>query len=205
MTEETKSDPEEDSRCLKIMQRIVVGCILGIVAIAGIVGIVLLIVKAVVFERVEYVECWSNETVWNDIESLVIPSNMCNDENVTALDLSKYPKLKNVTIGNDSFMYVGNVTITGLKKLVSVVIGNYSFTTQRYYSNSGPNRHFYLKNCPKLRELRIGRHSFDYYTVCEIENTKALEVIEMGDVDRDSKNFYYASTLELKSVLIHSE
>ena len=53
---------------MKIMQRIVVGCILGIVAIAGIVGIVLLIVKAVVFERVEYVECWSNETVWNDIE-----------------------------------------------------------------------------------------------------------------------------------------
>ena len=189
---------------MKTMQRIVVGCILGIVVIAGIVGVVLLIVNAVAFERAEYVECWSNETVWNDIESLVIPNNMCNDEKVTTLDLSKYPKLKNVMIGNNSFMYVGNVTITGLKKLVSVVIGNYSFTTQRYYSKSGPNRHFYLKNCPKLRELRIGRHSFDYYTVCEIENTKALEVIEMGDLEKESKNFYSAS-LELKSILIHNE
>ena len=58
--------------------------------------------------------------------------------------------------------------------------------------------HFYLKNCKKLRELKIGHHSFSGYTVCEIENVPSLEVIEMGEVDEESDNFFYAS-LELKS------
>ena len=38
----------------------------------------------------------------------------------------------------------------------------------------------------------------------EIENVDALEVIEMGAVDKTSFNFDYAS-LELKSILIHRE
>ena len=41
--------------------------------------------------------------------------------------------------------------------------------------------------------------------MCEIENVDALEEIEIGDVDKKSYNFAYASTLELKSILIHRE
>ena len=69
-----------------------------------------------------------------------------------------------------------------------------------YFNNSGndPNRHFYLKNCENLRELKMGRFSFSDYTVCRIESVDSLEVIEMGDVNEWSDNFYYAS-LELKS------
>ena len=44
----------------------------------------------------------------------------------------------------------------------------------------------------------MGRYSFSDYSVCEIENVPSLEVIEMGDVNKESGNFYYAS-LELKS------
>ena len=66
------------------------------------------------------------------------------------------------------------------------------------------NRDFYLKNCPKLKSLRIGEYSFSDYSVCEIESVDALEVIEMGDLNEESRNFYYAS-LELKSILIHNE
>ena len=61
-----------------------------------------------------------------------------------------------------------------------------------------PNAHFYLKNCPGLRELKIGPHSFSDYSVCEIENVPSLEVIEMGELNEWSCNFYCAS-LELKS------
>ena len=50
----------------------------------------------------------------------------------------------------------------------------------------------------------MGRYSFSDYTVCEIENVDALESIEIGDVDKKSCSFYYAS-LELKSILIQSE
>ena len=62
-----------------------------------------------------------------------------------------------------------------------------------------PDRHFYLKNCERLRELRIGIWSFIDYSVCEIENVPSLEVIEMGESNEWNRNFSYAS-LELKSV-----
>ena len=56
-----------------------------------------------------------------------------------------------------------------------------------------------MKNCEKLRELKIGRCSFEYYSVCEIENVGSLEVIEMGESKRDSYTFFYTASLKLKS------
>ena len=44
----------------------------------------------------------------------------------------------------------------------------------------------------------MGRYSFNEYSVCEINNTPSLEMIEMGDVNEVSANFLYAS-LGLKS------
>ena len=138
------------------------------------------------------------------LRSVVIGNNQCNAESVTELDLSKYPLLKSVTIGDESFMYVNEVSIIGLSDLESVQIGKNSFTKKKNGSGNDPNRHFYLKNCPKLKSLKMGRYSFSDYTVIEIENVDALEVIEMGDLNEWSYNFYYAS-LELKSILIHNE
>ena len=140
----------------------------------------------------------------NNITSIVIDNNKCNEESVTVLDLSKYPKLKSVTIGDESFMYVNEVIITGLNELESVVIGENSFTKNKNYNGNDPNRHFYLKNCPKLKSLMIGIESFSDYSVIEIENVDALEVIEIGVLNEWSDSFYYAS-LELKSILIHRE
>ena len=56
----------------------------------------------------------------------------------------------------------------------------------------------YVKNCDALKELKIGRYSFSDYSVIEIENVNSLELIEMGEVNRESNSFGYAS-LELKS------
>ena len=78
-----------------------------------------------------------------------------------------------------------------------------SFTQHKNSYGNDPNRHFYLKNCPKLKSLKMGRYSFSDYTVIEIENC-GLEVIEMGDLNEWSRNFTYAS-LELKSIHIHCE
>ena len=89
-------------------------------------------------------------------------------------------------------------------ELESVEIGMNSFTQHKDSYGNDPNRHFYLRNCPKLKSLKIGRYSFSDYTVIEIESVDALEVIEIGDLHEDSLNFIYAS-LELKSILIHSE
>ena len=82
--------------------------------------------------------------------------------------------------------------LIGLNKLERVVIGDSCFT---YYHEGemNPNRHFYLKNCERLRELKMGNHSFSDYSVCEIENVPSLEVIEMGN------NSFHDAPLELKS------
>ena len=103
-------------------------------------------------------------------------------------------------MGDCCFRETEELKLIGLNKLESVVIGKYSFTKVDYNAANGmnPNRHFYLKNCEKLRELKIGCYSFTDYCVCEIENVPSLEVIEMGELNEFSGNFYYAS-LELKS------
>ena len=55
-----------------------------------------------------------------------------------------------------------------------------------------------MKNCERLRELKMGRYSFSDYDVCEIENVPSLEVIEMGELSDGSSNFEYGS-LQFKS------
>ena len=140
-----------------------------------------------------------------DVTEIVVNDGL-NEPDFTGFDLSGFSKLKRLEIGNDCFSYVEEVKLIGLSELESVVIGEKSFTKYKdtYHITPDPNRHFCLKNCPKLKSLKMGHHSFMDYTVCEIENVDALEVIEMGDLDEASCNFPYAS-LELKSVLIHSE
>ena len=135
------------------------------------------------------------------VESIEVSNGCCNEVGLKELDLSGFVNLRELKVGNECFSYVKEVKLIGLSELESVVIGSKSF--RRDGDSRGGS--FYLKNCPKLRELRItGVRSFGDYDVIEIENVEALEVIEMGKLNEWSGNFYYAS-LELKSILIHSE
>ena len=139
-------------------------------------------------------------SITKDITELVVPSNRCNSEKISTLDLSLFPQLKSIEIGDECLMYVKIVKLIGLNQLERVVIGQNSFTKTKndWPEFINPDRHFYLKDCERLRELIIGRCSFSDYSVCEIENVTSLEVIEMGEVNERSYNFRYAS-LELKS------
>ena len=138
-----------------------------------------------------------------DVTEIVVNDGL-NEPDFTGFDLSGFSKLKRLEIGNDCFSYVEEVKLIGLNELESVEIGENSFTKNERGDGYDPNGQFYLKNCPKLKSLKMGRYSFSDYTVIEIENVDALEVIEMGELNEKSANFDYAS-LELKSVLIHSE
>ena len=130
---------------------------------------------------------------------LVVASGCCNDRGLRVLDFSRFSNLREVRVGNECFEYVDEVKLIGLSKLERVVIGENSFTKVKDdWPSYDPNRHFYLKNCERLRELKIGRFSFSDYSVCEIEDVPSLEMIEMGDVNEVSANFLYAS-LQLKS------
>ena len=138
------------------------------------------------------------------VTHITVEGSCSNDMSLTVLDLSRFQYLKELVVGDESFMYVNEVKLIGLHYLESVEIGMNSFTKQKNSWGNDPNRHFYVKNCPKLKSLKIELYSFSDYTVCQIENVDALEVIEIGDVNYGSYNFWHAS-LKLKSVLIHNE
>ena len=130
------------------------------------------------------------------VEEIIVNSNACNDESFTALSLTRFVYLKVFEVGDECFENVNEVKLIGMRQLERVMIGKNCFT--KYSCGNNPNRHFYLKDCERLRELKIGRYSFSDYSVCEIENVPSLEVIEMGELNELSCSFYQAS-LELKS------
>ena len=142
---------------------------------------------------------------WDCVDKRVgvieVSDKCCNEEGLRELDLSGFEYLRELKVGNECFENVDEVKLIGLGELESVEIGSKSFRK----GNDSKGGSFYLKNCPKLRELRIiGVRSFEDYDVCEIENVDALEVIEIGDLNEGSFNFCWAS-LELKSILIQIE
>ena len=136
----------------------------------------------------------------NHIEELIVSDGSCNGEEMRLLDLSLMSSLKSVRVGSECFSYVEEVKLIGLSELESVVIEENSF----YFYDSTLCYCFCVKDCPKLKSLKMGKHSFIRYSTCVIENVNALEVIEIGDSSIDSNNFRPAS-LVLKSILIHSE
>ena len=137
----------------------------------------------------------------DDSVTEIIIDNGVSDSNFTVLDSSRFTRLRRLEIGDHCMSYVTTVNITGLAELESVTIGINSFTKSKNGVLILPyaDRHFYLKNCPKLKSLKMGHFSFSDYTVIEIENVDALEVIEMGGYS------FYSASLELKSILIHNE
>ena len=131
------------------------------------------------------------------MEVITVGNGMCNEAN-ERIDLSKYVNLKNVSIGNECFENQDVLNLTGLHSLERVMIGENSFTKNKYGYGNNTDRKLYVKNCDALKELKIGRYSFSDYSVIEIENMNSLELIEIGGMMYSSYNFAYAS-LELKS------
>ena len=139
-----------------------------------------------------------NHLLHSHIEELIVESNSRNGIEWRALDLGFISHLRLLEVGDECFENVDEVKLIGLSKLERVVIGKNCFTKRKNSCGNDSTRHFYLKNCERLRELKMGRFSFSDYSVCEIENVPSLEVIEMGELNEESYNFLYAS-LELKS------
>ena len=144
------------------------------------------------------------ESVDCRVSELVIASICCNEEEVKEVDLGRFASLKVFEVGDECFEDVNEVKLIGLSKLERVVIGKNCFTKMKNDWGNDPNRHFYLKNCERLRELKMGLHSFSDYSVCEIENVDYLEVIEMGELGgerstKESTCCFFHSNLELKS------
>ncbi len=133
------------------------------------------------------------------VETIIVDNNGCNDRSFTVLNLTRFVNLRVFEVGDYSFSYVNEVHMIGLPELERVVIGENSFSQYKDAFDTYPSGEFYVKDCDKLRELRIGESSFINYVSCTIEDNARLEVIAMGKLLRWwSYSFYFAS-LEMKS------
>ena len=132
------------------------------------------------------------EAMDRSVEVLIVDSNACNDLSITRLDVSSFKCLRVFKVGDCSFAYVKEFKLVELNKLERVVIG------MNCFSKDISSGHFSLKNCRQVKELKMGRYSFLGYSVCEIENDDSLEVIEIGELDKQINNSYWSDS-KLKS------
>lgn len=132
----------------------------------------------------------------SDTETIVVENKSCNDEDFTDLDLTRFTNLTSLVVGDLCFEHVKTMIVVGLDNLETIKIGMDSFKGYTYSQDSV----FSVKNCSRLRELKIGPSSFRRWSIFEIEDVPSLEVIEIGYVHYDGvyDSFDYAS-LELKS------
>ena len=135
---------------------------------------------------------------YNHLEVLIVNDGCCNGNEWRTFDVSLLPCLRELQVGNHCFRCVEEVRMVGISALEKVVIGDVCFTLRENAALVNASNCFLLKDCVRLRELKIGSNSFNDYLVCEIENVSSLEVMQVGDLNEDSYNFYHAS-LELKS------
>ena len=134
----------------------------------------------------------------NRMETLHVGDHACNREVMKNLDLTVLSCLRELRVGNECFKHVEVVKLIGLKKLETVVIGEKCFTKSAWQSN--PKSRFLLKNCDRLKELKIGVGSFHDCVLCVIEHLDSMEAMELGKLERDNKMFVYCS-LKVKSIL----
>ena len=131
------------------------------------------------------------------MEVLIVDTLASNTPSFTKLDLFPFAHLRQFEVGDISFVYVKEVKMIGLKWLESVVIGENCFTKKENEMIKSPTRHLYLKDCERLRELRIGDHSFEKYSSWVIVNLPSLEEMEVGEW-RDKKNCGLQTTIMVK-------
>lgn len=134
----------------------------------------------------------------NRIEELIVNDNCGNEKGCPELYLKYLPRLRKLIVGDHCFKNVKWMRMVKLRDFESVVIGRSSFTSDEQ-GPLGSVYHFWLKSCPKLRELRVGDDTFAHCDECLIEGV-GLEVVEMG-----SNAFLNTPSLELKSILSHRE
>ena len=111
------------------------------------------------------------------VTALTVTTNSCNEDSITAVDLSSFKFVRSVVIGNYCFKYVLAFSIVGLNWLESVSISYESFgSTGSLWEGS----EFKIVNCPQLKSLYIGYRSFGRYNWFELSQLPQLKSVVMS-------------------------
>ena len=146
------------------------------------------------------------ESIDSNVKSVHLPDRICNDEEYTIFDFSRFILLEELKVGSNSFMYVNEFKIDGLNHLKSLKIGMNSFTCVRKNDSfddriDNKSRSFHILNCNELKSIEIGRYSFsDYGGGFELLNLPKLSTIKIGEIGSESLNFCYSS-FEIQGII----
>ena len=108
---------------------------------------------------------------------MIIPNGYFNGNNIASFNISNNEVLKSIVIGDRCFGKVRVFELDGLSELESVVIGQHSFRIDSDERSDGSYR---IVNCPKLKSIQIGYHSFYDYHSFELNNLPSLQSIDIG-------------------------
>ena len=147
------------------------------------------------------------ESINSNVTSIHLPDWTCNEVDYTTFNFSRFTLLKELIIGDYSFLNVNEFKIDGLKSLKSLKIGKNSFTLLKRNNKwdddkaNNPNRSFVILNCIELESIEIGLFSFgDYGGGFELKNLPKLSTIKIGEIGNGSFNFVYSS-FEIKGII----
>ena len=87
------------------------------------------------------------------VEVIEVKKGVCNDEDVEEWEMNEYARLRELIVGDECFQFVKDLKIVGLNALEKVEIGKQCFCK----ASGGV---FEIRNCEKLKSVRIGDGSF---------------------------------------------
>ena len=88
-----------------------------------------------------------------NVEVIEVKNGVCNDEDFEEWEMNEYVRLRELIVGDECFKFVKDLKIVGLNALEKVEIGK-----QCFCKVSGGE--FEMRNCEKLKSVRIGDGSF---------------------------------------------
>ena len=87
------------------------------------------------------------------VEVIEVKNGVCNDEDFEEWEMEEYVKLRELIVCDECFQFVKDLKIMGLNALEKVEVGKQCFCK----ANGGV---FEIRNCEKLKSVKIGDGSF---------------------------------------------
>ena len=109
-----------------------------------------------------------------NVRRLRIPANSCNEEDLTEVRWSDYPKLERIVVGSNSMKNVKSVMIDSLESLELLEFGMNSFTQATNSYRKDTSRGLAIMNCYKLKSVVFDRFAFSDYSLFSIESMREM-------------------------------
>ena len=104
------------------------------------------------------------------VELIEVKKEVCNDEDFEEWEMNEYVRLRELIVGDECFQFVKDLKIVGLNALEKVEIGKQCFCN----ASGGV---FEMRNCEKLKSVKIGDGSFVSVVSVVFESECCVEVV----------------------------